>query len=896
MATFKPACLPRLGLAMALGLTLLLGLLWVVAAAQPPQADSAPQAQSGACQYGAPVEWPVVTSTVDQYRASVSGDCVAFRQDDGIYLRKLTTGQTFTVTDQPDLIRKIAVSQGVVVWRSDREGEKGLWGYYQPACSDAGPFTSSQAIGPFYIASRGTTQAPALSGEILTFDTWAPKGEWYVAAVELDANNNGVPDAAEPGYDPLDSSPLISISYPYWQGADIGQRISDVYWDDEYRIACWYDNTGGVERVQCNDLHHLDHPTPWIYAFTVVTSTWIPMVDFQGIVAVHRDLVVWTDGRNYATHGLDLYLADLDLDDDGVLNHDDATPGEGQAVLKLVGHPWDQAYPDIWQPFVVWSDWRNGSQADVYAYDLSLDSDGDGIVNWQDADRHCIDPAEFRVTFDPASQNTPEVWGNTVVWQDGRNGNEDVYGASLAQRAPIPTASEEQALYWLDQQTMCFTPIRAIAGYSTTTSMVMRYKSFTQGGVERVRRVWHSPIVGAYVVSYDYCSYGTPDQKQYLGRYGRGFTYDQGLVLIARTMSGQLTQTQELAGYVSSFQNSGQLTTTTPGSFGFSFNGQGNGGEKDNFYDMDYLRSGVNAWLGYGLLFYARQSGDTQFSEVITRLADYLLDQQVTDDADARYGLFTGGQGSWITQTDKFTDTHIGWVATEHNIDLYFFLRDLGLMTGKSRYLDAAHLLRDNMPDLWNEEKGRLNQGMLADGTLNTDDALDAASWGAMYWVAVGDLEKAARSLEYADLAYSNTVLVSPTLSVWGYKPYTGTAEGENWSAVNVVWSEGSLGVALAHLKLGRALQARGDATGQAHIQKADRILTEMEKLQALDPNGGLLYTWASGSEIAGFPQAPSVAGTAWLLMVQSCKANETLCEAFWGRDKTLVYLPLIFR
>jgi len=900
--TLRRSSMPRLGLALTLGLVLLLGLLWATAAAQPSESYDVLTTQPSTSRNGSPDVVPVITDTASQYRVGISGDCVVYRQDDGVYLYNLTSGETFTITDQPDEIRKVAVSQGVVVWRSEREGEGGLWGYYHPGCSDAGPFTSTQVIAPFYIVCRANAHAQALAGEMLTFDTLDPKGAWYVALVELDADDNGIPDATEEGYDPTDKSIVTPISDPTWCGPNCVQRMSDITWDDDYKLACWYDNATGVEAIECNDLHHLHDPTPWIHRFTVVTSTWIPMVDFQGIVAVHRDLVVWTDARDYDVTGYDLYVADLDLDDDGILNHEDPTPGDGPAVFTLVNHPYNQAYPDIWWPFVVWADWRNGGQSDVYAYDLSLNSDGDAFYNWKDPNRHCIDPAEFRITFDPADQTTPELWSDTVVWEDVRDGNWDIYGASLEPRQPIPTASGERALYWLDQQTVYFDPVRAIPGHVAPTGMITRYKSFTQAGSEHVRRAWYSPTVGSYVVGYDYCHYGTPDQKLYLGRYGRGFIYDQGLALIARTMVSQPTQAKDLAGYGSSFQNSGQLTTTAPGSFGFSFNGQGNGGEKDNLYDMDYLRVGANAWMGYGLLFYTRQSGDTQFMDVITRVADYILDRQVISPTDLRHGLFTGGYGSWMTATDVFTDVNIEWVATEHNIDTYFFLRDLGLMTGERRYLDSANLLRANMPSLWNEEKGRLNQGMTVTNTqaglsvaLNTGDALDAASWGAIYWVAVGDLEKARQSLAYADATYSNTVTISPTLSVWGYKPYSGTAEGGDWSDVNVVWSEGSLGVAMAYLKLGHALRNQGDAEGDAYIQQARNVVTEMEKLQALDPNGGLLYAVSDGDGVPEFPHAPSAAGTTWLLMVQQAIQDEAVRDAFWGPDR-LVYLPLILK
>jgi len=891
----------RLGLALALALALVFGLLAIVGAARPVYSyERVTTDPPDTLQCDSLDEFPVITHTTSQEWVGISGDCVVFRDSrvvsGGVYLHNLTTSQTFTISDKLDDANKVVVSQGVVVWRSDRPGEQGLWGYYDPSCSDAGPFTSTQVITRFHVISRATAQAPVLSGEMLTFDTWSPKGDWYVGLVELDVDDNGIPDAIEPGYDPGDESIIIPISYPYYQGAGIGQRLSDIYWDDDYKIACWYDNTGGVERIQCNDLSHLYEPNPHTHAFEVVTSTWIPL-DWGGILAVHRDLVVWTEGRDFDLSGYDVYIADLDLDDDFIWNHNDPTPGDGPAVFALVNRPWHQQFSDVWWPFAVWADRRNGNQEDVYAYDLSLDSDGDGIYNWKDPDRPCIDPAEFRVTFDPTAQTTPETWGGSVVWEDYRNGKWNIYGAHLQAVTPQPRASttgstQERATYWLDQQTVTFTPVQDIPGYVAATDMVTRYKSFMQSGVEKVRQAWYSPTVGSYVVGFDYCYYGTPDEKRYLGRFGRGFTYDQGLALIARTMLTQPEEAGDLAGYVASFQNSGQLTTTTPGSFGFSFNGQGYWGEKDNFYDLDYLRVGADIWLGYGLLFYTRQYSDAQSMDVITRVADYILDHQVVTPTDARYGLFTGGYGYW--QDDEFFDEEIEWVATEHNVDTYFFLRDLGRATGDSRHLAAASLLRANMPKLWDEEKGRLNQGMGVTGTLNTGDALDAASWGAMYWIAVGDIERARRSLEYADHTYSNTVTISPTLSVWGYKPYSGTAEGFDWSTVDIVWSEGSLGVAMAYLKLGHALLDRGDPEGHAYIQKAEDILAQMEKLQAIDPDGGLLYAVSDSGVIAGFPEAPSAAGTAWLLMVERAMENRALCDAFWGPDLRRVYLPML--
>jgi hypothetical protein len=110
-----------------------------------------------------------------------------------------------------------------------------------------------------------------------------------------------------------------------------------------------------------------------------------------------------------------------------------------------------------------------------------------------------------------------------------------------------------------------------------------------------------------------------------------------------------------------------------------------------------------------------------------------------------------------------------------------------------------------------------------------------------------------------------------------------------DWSQVDMVWSEGSLGVAMAHLKLGHALLERGDPQGEASIQKANDILAEMEELQMADLGGGLLYAISDQSVAADFPEAPSAAGTTWLLMVQQAMEDKAMCDAFWGPDQALI-------
>lgn len=74
-----------------------------------------------------------------------------------------------------------------------------------------------------------------------------------------------------------------------------------------------------------------------------------------------------------------------------------------------------QEHPSISGNSVVWQDQRNGN-SDIYGKDLSTGQ-------------------EFPVTTNPSFQLDPAISGNIVVWRVSRNGNYDIYGNDLARRA-----------------------------------------------------------------------------------------------------------------------------------------------------------------------------------------------------------------------------------------------------------------------------------------------------------------------------------------------------------------------------------------------------------------------------------------------------------------------------
>jgi hypothetical protein len=511
----------------------------------------------------------------------------------------------------------------------------------------------------------------------------------------------------------------------------------------------------------------------------------------------------------------------------------------------------------------------------------NADGDGSYTVNWEEL------PNSLAITYTLQEATNAMFAGEVQVFTTsqqsytvtnravetyyyrtrGHNNYGDGHWSASQMVSVLDPQAEIRAKAWLIQQTNFFARVEDIPGYGREgcKNQVARYKDIV---------VCYPAISGAALVSFDYCNYGTPDQRLYMGKYGRAFVYDQAVDAIAWLMNGEIDRARQLLDYLSSYQNLNvPVVGAADGSFGFSFNTVGCPADapnnRDSFYDMNYLRSGANAWVGYAFVMYQRMSGDARYLDTAVNIADYLLTQQVTDPNDNRFGLVRGGFGYYDTITWEFHPISIEWVSIEHNIDTYFFLRDLGIITGDTHYSIAAQRVQEGMlSQMWDDEKGRFNQGLSPSGEPDPVNALDAASWGAIFLLAVDENEKAQRSLKFAQQNFYNFAD-----GLWGYKPYAGEVEGVDWDNKNMVWSEGSLGVAMAYLKLG----------GTVNQNWIGHILVEMTKLQSRDPSGGLMYAVQEGDNFSDFPKAPAVAGTAWFVMNMRAWYDTGMRDVFWG-------------
>lgn len=287
--------------------------------------------------------------------------------------------------------------------------------------------------------------------------------------------------------------------------------------------------------------------------------------------------------------------------------------------------------------------------------------------------------------------------------------------------------------------------------------------------------------------------------------------------------------------------------------------------------DAIYLRSGAIAWVGYAAVEYlnAERGGPERerISALCHRAAQYLIGLQASE-PDALAGLVLGGFGSFVLDAadggvhERYVSGPISWASTEHNVDAYFFLRDLAHLTGNAEYAQAAERIRTALLARgWMPAAGQLARGFQASG-VDASYALDCASWGALFLLASGERLRAETSLGAAEVRYA-----SSSGAARGHRPYAHAPLIENralaeklrarlpaleWDELSAVWPEGSAGVALAALRLGQRARAAA-------------ILEALEPLRT--QGGGMpTFTVEIPSEM---DTAPSLAGTLWIELVR---------------------------
>jgi hypothetical protein len=305
---------------------------------------------------------------------------------------------------------------------------------------------------------------------------------------------------------------------------------------------------------------------------------------------------------------------------------------------------------------------------------------------------------------------------------------------------------------------------------------------------------------------------GIPDTDP-MARYikGRAYTYDQALAAIALTAAGRKTEASRILTAL-------MIAEIPTGLLGFAY------ALEDGKEDHPTTYAGSLAWAGEACLFYEKRTKDAQFRPMAERIAKRLLSW-----TDPATGLIRGGQRS--------PENPIRWISTEHNLDAYFFLRDLGKLEEANRIKEGI------LKHLWVEDRGLFKRGL-----NDSVPVLDTQVWGGLFLLAIGQKEKAQSVRSTITEGFLKKGSLSDGISVEGYAPYV---------MDELVWAEGSLGVALLDRRLG-------------DTKPADEIVQQILKLR--DPSGG--FRASSRRVRSRIPDDdsthttfPHVAATAWFLI-----------------------------
>ncbi|WP_200286420.1 hypothetical protein [Rhabdochromatium marinum] len=340
-----------------------------------------------------------------------------------------------------------------------------------------------------------------------------------------------------------------------------------------------------------------------------------------------------------------------------------------------------------------------------------------------------------------------------------------------------------------------------------------------------------------------------PNDPVYPYLFSRSFIYDDAVAVISFTMEGEYDAAAKTLRALSNL-------IEPDGKLGFSHN-------THDLFTHESYRTGAISWVGYAFVFYQYVTGDSQFQTDAEGIANWVLTMLVPQ---AVGSSVKGGPD-------------VEWFSTEHNIDTYFFLRDLGKITGNSSYSEAAESIKASLlANHYNLDYGTFQQG-IGDPVRS----LDAASWGSIFLRSIGEHEKSDSSLTFIDkihtelpgenLQYTDTFFHRVTCDIEGrikmidgYKPWVGYVEGVFWPDIPLAWSEGSLGVAMAYSRSGNR-------------RKAFRILWNSRKMGGQD--SGIVYSCPpppdQNDDFSGWK---SVAGTAWWIMVNSKNSAR-----FWSEE-----------
>jgi beta propeller repeat protein len=155
--------------------------------------------------------------------------------------------------------------------------------------------------------------------------------------------------------------------------------------------------------------------------------------------SIYRNKIVWVDTR-YGNK--DIFIYDIVTQKESLVAGYSEIPSPHPIdPLKFI---WPQQdYPKIYGNLIVYEDDSDGNN-EIYVYNLSLDSDFDGIPNYLDSDRNMTDRG-LRITNNSIADYRPSIYKNTVAYT--RSDNIFVFDLNREMEYKVTESSPTQKIY-----------------------------------------------------------------------------------------------------------------------------------------------------------------------------------------------------------------------------------------------------------------------------------------------------------------------------------------------------------------------------------------------------------------------------------------------------------------
>jgi beta propeller repeat protein len=322
----------------------------------------------------------VISGAGNQGEPAVNGSVVLWVDDTGVsptiqqrYLPASgdPTGPIATLSTSTDGPRHHpAYSAGLATWWDSRYGDGDIWAY---------SVLSGHEF-PVYYGPGEQVEPSTSDGYVVWQDD--RNGTWDIWAAKVDPATDAVEDV-----------------FPVYEGK--GAQTHPVVYGD---TVVWQDNRNGTWDIYGARLTGVD-ASNWTAgpAFAVCTApkaqTW-PSTD--------GTIVVWQDFRN---GNWDIYGATLGIGVDRL--HPTVTALADPVCSAFAA----QTHPQVAQELAVWQDMRDTQAGASYGADI-----------WA---RDMGKQTEFPIVVAKGDQVLPSLSYDTVVWEDTRAGDSDVYGAHV---------------------------------------------------------------------------------------------------------------------------------------------------------------------------------------------------------------------------------------------------------------------------------------------------------------------------------------------------------------------------------------------------------------------------------------------------------------------------------